>query len=165
MPRSKVAHDLETVKEFDDEAAARRHSALLGVKQTMGGANPKWNYWVEKVGSTRSARKCGGIKWAVKRKPKSAFQGVEKKKRPRPFTDCVFKIPTVKDLKRFLASIPDDDEHDEIPLAYSHDDEGNYFQCVLHQPSFLHVQHQTDPCDLKFVKPDADGAVRVLLVN
>ena len=82
---------------------------------------------------------------------------------------CARKITTVGDLRTFLASVPDDAEHNGIQLAYSHDDEGNHFQMVLKQPSFVTVVHQNSVYHLKLVGDvtDSDGnaTTRVLLIN
>ena len=44
---------------------------------------------------------------------------------------------TVGDLKKALAKLPND-----LPLIYSHDDEGNEFQNVISLPSIMYVKKQ-----------------------
>lgn len=47
------------------------------------------------------------------------------------------KIITVGDLKKYLEEFPDD-----LPIIYSHDDEGNEFQRVINQPSIYYIKKQ-----------------------
>jgi hypothetical protein len=42
---------------------------------------------------------------------------------------------TVGDLKKALAALPDD-----LPVIYSHDDEGNEYQRVVHMPGLVYVK-------------------------
>ncbi len=151
-------------KKFDDEDSAKRNVADHAAR------SPDFDCWIEKVGSTRSAR--GKAKWVVKRKLRVQLKKKNPKELPRqgPFK-CVPKIPTIGSLRKFLASIPDDDKHNATMLACAKDDEGNSFQMVLNEtPTFFQAVQQESPYNLQLKTlvpggPDPEGTLPVLVIN
>lgn len=143
--------------EFDDEESAKN---ALRSQQVLA---EEGTYRIEKVGKTRSARACSGVKWIVRRQSLSPIK--KKRRAPEVPFKSLRKIPTVGDLREFLRKLSDDAASNAMPLVYSQDDEGNHFQTAFNAPTIAYVEPQESPYHLRVVGDDAEDAIPVVLIN
>ena len=68
---------------------------------------------------------------------------------------------TVGDLRKAIINLPDD-----MPLIYSHDDEGNEYQRVIFSPGIQYIVKQREYRFLKISKEQTvDDVVKCLCIN